>query len=319
MALLVVPLAADETDLLTHEEWDRLTRRERVFFEDSNHPLVERVRAAGVSCEFSKTPDPGDGKSAAVMDPSSNQLVALAHAGAQVTAGQAASVDSLTAAHAAPVLRQAGEKLSTLVAIMARLRSADGCPWDREQSHESLRVHLLEETYEVLDTIERGSLGDDLKEELGDLLLQVVFHSQLAADDDRFDVATVAQRIAQKLLHRHPHVFGQTRVSGADEVVSNWEAIKADEKGRGDPFEGIPAALPALLAAYKVQKRAAALGFSGEASEARRRLAEATASEEPSAQEVGEALFWLVALARAKGVDPEGALRAATAAFRSSL
>src|SRR5687767_2236248 len=133
---------------------------------------------------------------------------------------------------------------------MARLRSADGCPWDREQTHESLRVHLIEEAHEVLEAIDLGETGHMLEEELGDLLLQVAFHSELAARDDRFDLAGVADAIVAKLIHRHPHVFGDTEVEGAADVVRNWEAIKAEEKDRSDPFEGIPATLSALLAAY---------------------------------------------------------------------
>jgi tetrapyrrole methylase family protein/MazG family protein len=203
---------------------------------------------------------------------------------------------------------------------MARLRSPDGCPWDREQSHESLRVHLLEEAHEVLEAIDKHELGDELADELGDVLLQVAFHAQLAAEDGRFDLAGVADRIVDKLLRRHPHVFGDTEVSGAGEVIRNWEALKAQETGRSDAFDGVPGSLPALLTAYKVQKRAAPLGFEPDSLEA---AARATAALEQAAatgeaDDIGDALFWLVAVARAAGVDPEGALRRAVTRFRAA-
>ena len=197
---------------------------------------------------------------------------------------------------------------------MARLRGEDGCPWDQKQTHSSLKPHLIEESYEVIDAIERGEVGAELEEELGDLLLQVVFHSQLADDDDRFDLAGVADRIVAKLLHRHPHVFSDTVVADADEVVANWETIKSKEKKRSDPFDDIPAALPALSTAYKTQKRAASLGWQAQEDEARGQLEAAVEDER-----LGEALFWLVALARARGLDPEGALRDAVARFRERL
>ncbi|MDQ3983214.1 MAG: MazG family protein, partial [Actinomycetota bacterium] len=224
----------------------------------------------------------------------------------------------LTAAHGARVGRRAASALGGLALVMARLRGPDGCPWDAEQTHESLRVHLLEEAHEVLEAIDAGATGEHLEEELGDLLLQVVFHAQLAADEGRFDVAGVADRIVAKLLHRHPHVFGDVVVSGASDVVANWEAIKAKEKVRAGPFDGIPATLPGLLAAYKTQKRAAGLGFEADAATARARLDEAL-SAPPTPEAVGEALFWLVAVARSAGVDPEGALARATRRFRQSL
>ncbi|MDQ4125873.1 MAG: MazG family protein, partial [Actinomycetota bacterium] len=207
-----------------------------------------------------------------------------------------------------------------LALVMARLRGPDGCPWDAEQTHESLRVHLLEEAHEVLEAIDAGATGAELEEELGDLLLQVFFHAQLASEDDRFDVAGVADRLVAKLLHRHPHVFGDVVVAGAAEVVSNWEAIKAKEKEveRPDPFDGIPPTLPALLKTYKVQKKAARLGFEADAAAARAGIENALASG-ATPDSVGDLLFWTVALARSAGVDPEGALARATLKFRQSL
>jgi XTP/dITP diphosphohydrolase len=329
-ALVVVPLAAAEARWLTLHEWDLLTSSDRVVFEDPAHPLIARLRAANVPAgPFDDEPDPADAACALVADPDSPRVVELARAGAIVTSGSAPAPDALTAAHGARVGRRASGALGALALVMARLRGPDGCPWDAEQTHESLRVHLLEETHEVLEAIDAAATGEHLEEELGDLLLQVVFHAQLAADEGRFDVAGVAERIVAKLLHRHPHVFGDVVVSGASDVVANWEAIKAREKEartphsaepqeRSGPFDGIPATLPGLLAAYKTQKRAAGLGFEADAATARARVEEALAA--PATPEaVGEALFWLVAVARAAGIDPEGALARATLRFRASL
>ena len=159
-----------------------------------------------------------------------------------------------------PVGEPKGAALLDLVATETRLRGPDGCPWDREQTHASLARHLVEEAYEVLDAIEEGD-PEHLREELGDLLLQVVFHAQLAEDAGDFDVDGVARAITEKLVRRHPHVFGDLQVASAGEVVRNWEAIKREEEGRTDPLAGIPSALPALQLAAKLQKRAPAGGL----------------------------------------------------------
>ena len=133
-----------------------------------------------------------------------------------------------------------GRRLLDLVKVMARLRGPDGCPWDREQTHETLARHLLEESHELLDAIDRGD-SDATRDELGDLLLQVVFHAQMASEDGRWDVDDVARGLVAKLVHRHPHVFGDVEVSGSDEVLTNWERLKAEEgwtprrRGCGDP------------------------------------------------------------------------------------
>jgi XTP/dITP diphosphohydrolase len=157
---------------------------------------------------------------------------------------------------------EAAAQLRALNETVEQLRAPGGCPWDREQTHRSLRQYLLEESYEVLEAIER----DDpvaLREELGDLLLQVLMHSAIAAErEDGFDVGDVAEVTRTKMVHRHPHVFGDTAVSGADEVVVNWEKLKAREKGdRLSVLEGVPKSLPALAFALGVQKRPARLGF----------------------------------------------------------
>src|SRR5439155_994513 len=154
-----------------------------------------------------------------------------------------------------------GERLLELVKVQARLREPDGCPWDREQTHRTLARHLLEETHELLAAIDADDDGA-VRDELGDLLLQVTFHAQIAADDGRWDIDDVADGLIRKLIHRHPHVFGDVDVAGSDEVLVNWEKLKAEEDGgRKGVDEGIPASLPALARAAKVQRRAAGWGF----------------------------------------------------------
>jgi tetrapyrrole methylase family protein/MazG family protein len=217
-----------------------------------------------------------------------------------------------------------GARLLELVRVMARLRGPDGCPWDAEQTHETLVKYLLDETYELLEAIESGT-PDHIAEELGDLLLQVVFHAQMAADAGTFDVDDVSGRLVAKLVNRHPHVFGDVEVEGATEVVANWETIKDQEKGRTSVLEGVPEALPALAYTHKLQKRAGKIGFDwedaeGPAAKVREELAEVEgAKPEDLEEEVGDLLFAAVALGRQLGVDAETALRKAARKFRDRL
>jgi tetrapyrrole methylase family protein/MazG family protein len=210
-----------------------------------------------------------------------------------------------------------GRRLLELVKVMARLRGPNGCPWDREQTHETLGRHLLEESHELLEAIDRGD-SNAIRDELGDLLLQVVFHAQMAADDDRWDVDDVALGLVEKLVHRHPHVFGDVEVSGSEEVLTNWEKLKAEERSapRAAVDDEIPATLPALARAAKVQRRAAGWGFEWRTSEAamaalREEVEElaTAASPDDAEEEIGDVLFSTVALARKLGVDAETALR----------
>jgi uncharacterized protein YabN with tetrapyrrole methylase and pyrophosphatase domain len=236
--LLVVPLGVDEAGDLTLSEWDALRHRDLVLFERADHPLIERLRAEGVAAgPFDDEPEADRERWALVAEPDSARIVELARSGAAVTTGVAEAPDDLTAAHGSYVGRRAAKKLGTLALVMARLRGPDGCPWDAEQTHQSLETHLLEEANEVLQAIDAGDLGADLAEELGDLLLQVMFHSQLAADDRRFDVSDVGDGIIAKLIRRHPHVFGDVEVDGADEVLRNWHSIKQGETKRSHPFD----------------------------------------------------------------------------------
>jgi XTP/dITP diphosphohydrolase len=222
-----------------------------------------------------------------------------------------------------PLGEPKGAALLDLVATETRLRGPGGCPWDHEQTHASLARHLVEEAYEVLDAIEEGT-PEHLREELGDLLLQVVFHAQIAEDAGDFDVDGVARSITEKLVRRHPHVFGELTVSSAGEVVRNWEAIKREQEGRTDPVAGIPSALPALQLAAKLQKRAAEEGFArseldGPDGKVREGLEQVARASEPEQLEaaVGELLFAVVALARARDVEPEAALRRSARRFRA--
>jgi MazG family protein len=213
-----------------------------------------------------------------------------------------------------------GRWLLDLVKVMARLRAPGGCPWDREQTHQTLARHLLEEAHELIDAIDRDD-SDAIRDELGDLLLQVVFHAEMAREDGRWDVDDVARRLVEKLVHRHPHVFGDVEVSGADEVLTNWEQLKADEAGgRSGVDEGIPSTLPALARAAKVRRRAAGWGVEWPS----REEAVATLQEGVEAlshapgdaeEQIGEVLFATVAAARALGVDAESALRRTTKGF----
>src|SRR5437016_7612104 len=224
------------------------------------------------------------------------------------------------------------EAFTRLVDLMARLRAPGGCPWDREQTPVSLRPYLLEEVYEVLEAIDAGDAAH-LRDELGDLLLQIVFQSQLAAEVGRFTVADVATAIADKLVRRHPHVFGDVQVRDAEEVVRNWRRIKAEErrsKGEdGDVFAGVPPALPALLRAEQLGEKAAHVGLDwantpGALEKAREELHEleaAIAMGDRSAieAELGDLLQALVSVGRHCNVSAEIALRAANDRFVSRV
>jgi len=217
---------------------------------------------------------------------------------------------------------QGGQRLLDLVRVQALLRAPGGCPWDREQTHRSLARHLLEETHELLEAIDADD-RDAVRDELGDVLLQVTFHAQIAADEGLWDIDDVAERLVRKLVHRHPHVFGDTPVADADEVLVNWERLKAEETGRRKGVdEDIPAALPSLARAAKVQRRAAGWGFEWRTREAaldalREEVEELAAAEDPASveEEVGDVLFAAAAVARKLGVDAESALRRTTRGF----
>jgi tetrapyrrole methylase family protein/MazG family protein len=235
----------------------------------------------------------------------------------------------------------AGEWFEKLATVQARLRAPDGCPWDREQTHASLRTYLIEEAYEVLEALESG---DDAKfaEEMGDLLLQIVFHSEIAKEQGRFDVSDVIREVHDKMVRRHPHVFGEKRAKDSAEVLKNWEQLKKEERiaagkkdGDGTKREGKPAslldgvskALPAALEGFQLTRRAARIGFdwdsvegvfdkmNEEAGELRQALSARDAKR--TEEEMGDLLFAAVNLARFLHVDPEIALKKANRKFSS--
>jgi len=221
---------------------------------------------------------------------------------------------------------ESGSSFENFQATIARLRSPEGCPWDREQTHSSLRSNLLEETYEVLDAIDREDLLG-LREELGDLLLQIVLHTQIAIEEGDFQMHEVLAGIDAKIKHRHPHVWGTTQVAGAAEVIQNWEAIKRRERETNGHVEAslldsIPTTLPALAQSYAYSSRVKRVGFDWDSIEGvRAKVAEelaeldAAASPEERAMELGDVLAALASLARWLEIDPESALREANQRF----
>jgi XTP/dITP diphosphohydrolase/ATP diphosphatase len=227
------------------------------------------------------------------------------------------------------------DAIAEAIAIMARLRGPGGCPWDREQTFDSIKRHTLEETYEVFDAIERRAWLD-LKDELGDLLLQVIFYAQMASEAGYFTIADVAVNLNAKLIRRHPHIFGDVQADDSDAVLRNWEQIKRAEKAesaslQSSMMDDIPRTMPAMLEAGKLGSRAAKVGFDWpnadglfdklqeEIAELQAELpsaAEQTTTSSAAEEELGDLLFTAVNLARHLKLDPESALRTCNAKFR---
>ena len=228
----------------------------------------------------------------------------------------------------------AGEEFTELVELISRLRAPGGCPWDREQTHESLKPMMLEEAYEAVEAIDEGN-DEEFKGELGDLLLQVVFHSQIATEENRFTIAEVIERISSKMIRRHPHVFGEDTAQTAGEVLRNWEAIKAAEleaKGKradeGSMLDSVSTKLPAVMEAFQMTTKVSRVDFDWpdvasvleKLDEEVEELKQAVGDEQPThkeiAGEVGDLLFVAVNVARLLGIDPEGALKSSNRKFR---
>ena len=217
---------------------------------------------------------------------------------------------------------EVSERLLALLAILDRLRAPDGCPWDREQTHASLREYLLEETYEVLESLDNGDSAK-LQEELGDLLLQILLHSQIATESGDFAIGDVIKGINEKLIYRHPHIFGSVKAETAEEVMKNWQELKKEEKGEDQSMlSGVPRQMPSLSYSQAIQRRVAQAGFDWENIDGViDKLAEEVAefkeagTNEEKAQEFGDVLFTLVNIARRLGVDSESALRESNKKF----
>lgn len=282
--------------LMSWSAWQAVAAAEVRLASDASLPLARAVGAAGHRVDV--LPDATGPALLALAEredivwlASDNETERLpGELAAAIVDGSAVEVEVLHASYDVP-----GARLLDLVTVMDQLRLH--CPWDREQTHRSLANYLVEETYETLEAIETDDL-EHLREELGDLLLQVVFHARVAdeidPDDGGFDIDAVAGGIVDKLVHRHPHVFAGLEVSGLDEVEANWEALKATEKGRASVLDGVPMALPALALAHKVLGRAAKVSVVPDAGES-----------------LGDRLLALVVEARAEGADPEQVLRTA--------
>lgn len=224
-------------------------------------------------------------------------------------------------------LEKVDKLFKELVEVIAKLRGEDGCPWDREQTHETLKPQLIEEAYEVVDAIDEEK-DEKLEEELGDLLMQVLLNAQIAEDDGKFNIRGVIQKISDKLKRRHPHVFGDVQVNSTREVMENWEAIKSQEhanKDRESAMDGVPLHLPELMKARKIQSKAARVGFDWERTEdvlekveeEMEELKVSISASEPDGieEEMGDILFSMVNLSRFLSVEPEEALRRTNAKF----
>ena len=231
--------------------------------------------------------------------------------------------DHMTSVYVPPARPVAAGAFQRSVELMARLRGPGGCPWDREQDHLSLRRHLLEEAHEVLEAVEEGR-PEELREELGDLMLQILFHAQIEAEEGHFTIYDSLDVLNDKLVRRHPHIFGEVEVSSSAEVVANWERIKRREKGRRSYLDGVPHSLPALLYAQQIQAKAARIGFDwphvgqvfSKLEEELGELREALDGKGDISQEIGDVLFTVINLARHQEVDTETALRDTVRRFR---
>ncbi len=214
------------------------------------------------------------------------------------------------------------DNFAALKEIISRLRGPDGCPWDKSQTHESLRPYLIEECYEVLQALDEG-IPQKLRDELGDLLLQIMLHAQIAGEARQFDIDGVILSISNKLIHRHPHVFGDRKVKDAKEVELGWEALKQEERGQGESLlASLPGQMPALSSSQSIQRRVAGVGFDWEkVDDIMDKLTEEVAeirgapSQQEKANEFGDLLFTLANIARRLDIDPEMALRSANQRF----
>jgi len=297
--------------LLSFEAWSALGAG-LVLAGSDDHSVLPCLAAAGMHVEVVSRPSPRALAEHLVTMANDNGTVVWLVAAdgdpelglalpAALAAGGGPELELLPGSYDLP-----GATLLDLVAVMDRLRSGGGCPWDAQQTHESLVTYLLEETYETIEAIETGDTAH-LREELGDLLLQVVFHARIAAEDpdQPWSIDDVAAEIVAKLVRRHPHVFADVHAPTAEHVEANWEVLKAAEKGRSSAVEGVPVGLPALALAAKLMSRTARAGLA--------------VSPDPDDPSVGGRLLRLVAEAQAAGADPEAELRVAARRYADTV
>lgn len=313
--LLLVTSPRVAPGLLSVDAWDAL-RSARVLVASDDHPQATALSAAGITLELS-APDPVALVDAAATDPvvwlgSPDGDPGLADGLAAEVAARAGRraatpvIEVLTGSYDLP-----GARLLDLVAVMDRLRSPGGCPWDREQTHRSLATYLLEEAYETIEAVETDP--EHLREELGDLLLQVVFHARIGEEHetDPWSVDDVAAGIVDKLVRRHPHVFGDADAPTAAHVEARWDELKREEKQRASSIDGVPLTLPALALAAKMFDRAQKAGFHVPVPD--------IDAPQPDADQIGLLLLGVVGAAARRGIDPEQALRDAARRFAAAV
>ena len=328
--------------VLTWSAWESL-RAGPVFTREQEHPQRQALAAAGIASEALDPEHPAPAIARILRDAAekTGTAVWLAGPGGDDDIGRA--LGELALRHSDLGDEQLeievvhgnwdvpGGRLLDVVTTMDRLRSPGGCPWDAKQTHDSLAPYLLEEAYEAFQAIEDED-PDALREELGDVLLQVVFHARLAqerADETAWSIDDVAAGLVDKLVRRHPHVFADVTVGGADEVVANWDAIKAAERGGASAVAGVPMSAPALTLAATLQRKATKLGMPAETVAPELAAAQTPAAaiaalaaafeEEQSVESAGALLWSMVDLMRAHDIDAEAALRARARAFRDEV
>ncbi|MDQ1679856.1 MAG: hypothetical protein QOI42_715 [Frankiaceae bacterium] len=321
--------------LMTARGWS-VVRERHVYAADPQHPLLAALRAEGIETTV-LTGSPAEVAAAVRASGPATWLSATGDDAIVEALAEFGDIETVAGSEDPP-----GARLLDAVLVMDRLRSPGGCPWDAEQTHASLAKYLLEEAYETIELIESGQLGE-LAEEIGDVLLQVLFHARLASerlDGTGWDVDDVATGLVEKLVRRHPHVFGDVAVDGSAAVVANWDVLKAQEKGRTSVTEGVPLAQPALALAEKLLARAGraglpesladdALASVDPATALQRLLTVAPADVARDADDaaidpgtdayIGRVLLLTVALARRVGVNPETALRASSRELRDRI
>ena len=301
--------------LLSWPAWEALRGADRVLVGDPAHPQLPPVRGAGVAVEVLDVPghalaralaEAASGRTAVWIggvdgDPGLTDALARIAVEGGLAAGTVPEIELLPGSYDLP-----GARLLDLVAVMDRLRSPGGCPWDAEQTSESLVKYLVEEAFELVEAIEEGD-REMLREELGDVLLQVMFHARIAEEDpnEPFGIDEVAGGIVDKLMYRHPHVFGEAHAPTAEHVEANWDQLKAAEKQRDSVVDGVPLAQPALALVAKLHSRAAKAGIE--------------VDRPGTDRNIGDRLLDLAVEAQRQGLDPEAELRAAARRYREAI